>query len=105
MLCLQKPSQELISDFIFEQKDTQLNYSHVKATADYATKEQFLKDDRFKIFDFDEHMIKLGEGPETFRKAIDALKSWKPFFLDWVELCYPETPVQRTITDYARFFR
>ncbi len=92
MLCFRKPSQELISDFLNEQKDKSFTYPNVKGTSDYATKEQFRKDDRYQLYDLDQHRIKLGQGYDTFKRGVEGLQSWKPFFMEWVELCYPSPP-------------
>jgi hypothetical protein len=84
-----KPTQEQISDLLIEQRNSNFTYPLVKGTLDYQTKAEFLRDERYKAYNVDQHRIKLGVGAETYRKAVDAICNWKPFSMDWVELCYP----------------
>jgi len=93
MLCFKKPTQETISDFLFEQKDYNFSYSEVRATLDHKTKHELSQDERFKLFDLDHHRVKIGSGEQAFQRGIEGIKAWKPFCMDWVELCYPEAPI------------
>eukprot|EP01102_Stenamoeba_stenopodia_P004308 TRINITY_DN1462_c0_g1_i2.p1 TRINITY_DN1462_c0_g1~~TRINITY_DN1462_c0_g1_i2.p1 ORF type:complete len:259 (+),score=51.66 TRINITY_DN1462_c0_g1_i2:214-990(+) len=42
----------------------------------------------------DHYRINLGKGAEVYQTAIKAVREWKMFALPWVELCYPETPIE-----------
>jgi len=93
MLCTTKPTADQVSDFLEEQKDSKLTYSLIKGTLEHNTKEEFLKDERFKEFDLDHHRLKLGQGESIYNKAVEGLKAWKQFNQEWVELHFPGTPI------------
>eukprot|EP01114_Cavostelium_apophysatum_P014721 TRINITY_DN3884_c0_g1_i2.p1 TRINITY_DN3884_c0_g1~~TRINITY_DN3884_c0_g1_i2.p1 ORF type:complete len:233 (-),score=27.01 TRINITY_DN3884_c0_g1_i2:24-722(-) len=92
-LFVKKPTEAQISEFLEDQRDSKLNYSFSKATLDHHSRDEFTRDERFKLFDIDQHRIKLGSGEQVFRKAVEGLRSWKQFSLDWVELHHPDTPI------------
>jgi len=96
MLCFRQPTESTISDFLYDQKDKDFSYHPlVKATAEFTsdTIDLMKKDEKFKMFDVDHFRIKLGEGSECFQKAVHALRSWKQYNVDWVELYHPDTSV------------
>lgn len=49
-------------------------------------------------YTMDHYRIRLGIGPEVFRKAVEALRRWEMFHIGWVELCWPDTPIQKGAT-------
>jgi len=93
MLCLKKPTIEEMSDFLLSQKDAPFSYTMVKGTADYSTKDQFLADERFKLYDVDHLRAKIGQGEAHFQKAVEGFRAWKQFNMEWVELYHPDTPI------------
>jgi len=46
-------------------------------------------------YTLDHNRIRLGEGDKVWQQAKDAIRNWKMFDLDWVELCWPDTPVEK----------
>ena len=42
----------------------------------------------------DHNRIRLGVGPETWSRAIEAVTAWKMFEMDWIQLYWPSTPIQ-----------
>lgn len=42
----------------------------------------------------DHRRICLGKGKATFEAARNALRRWEMFSTDWVQLCWPETPIE-----------
>lgn len=76
MFLLHKPNEEVVRQFIASQRDRSFTYNHVGATrtqspADYTV---------------DHNRIRLGEGEETYERAMAALRSWKQFDLGWVRI-------------------
>jgi len=95
MLFLKKPVEEKINSILLSQKKKALSYPHVKGTLEHSSSESFRNDERFsRNYFIDHYRVKIGRGNDIFRKAIDGLRSWKQFSLDWVDLFYPDTPLQ-----------
>lgn len=44
-------------------------------------------------YSVDHNRIRLGDGPETFSKAVDALRHWKMFELGWVRIAPSGAPI------------
>ena len=42
----------------------------------------------------DHNRIKLGQGVQVFERAECAVTKWKMFDMPWIDLCWPDTPVQ-----------
>ena len=42
----------------------------------------------------DHNRVELGKGVETFERAKRAVRNWKMFDMPWVDLCWPDTPVE-----------
>lgn len=94
MLCLRKPSEQAVREYILDRQNQPLSYEHVNMTTQHTTKEDFETDPALQSFDVDRHRFKIGTGEECFRKAVGALKQWKHLELEWVTLCFPDTPIE-----------
>jgi uncharacterized protein (UPF0548 family) len=46
------------------------------------------------FFATDHNRVSLGKGQRTWDKAIEALRGWKMFEMDWLRLHYPSTPIR-----------
>ena len=46
----------------------------------------------------DRYRLKLGEGPEAYERAVETLRGWRQFDLDWVQLLPPDTPIEVATT-------
>jgi uncharacterized protein (UPF0548 family) len=79
-----RPSRERIQKFIDSERDAPFNYSEVGATRGVLPAGYFVNHGR----------IRLGQGESVFRKAVAALNAWKMFDLDWLELCWPDAPIE-----------
>jgi uncharacterized protein (UPF0548 family) len=42
----------------------------------------------------DHNRIKLGQGVDTFERAKFAVRNWKMFDMPWIDLCWPDTPIE-----------
>ena len=97
MFLLRKPSDETIRRFISSQHELPFSYREAGATrgetppADYTV---------------DHNRIRLGDGENTYQRAVSALRSWKQFDLGWVTIVPPNTPVEaaRTVAVQAHTF-
>ena len=74
MFRISEPSEQDAVQFVSNQHNLPFTYAEVGATnamppADYKV---------------DHNRIRLGEGEATFRRAVEALKSWRHFDLGWV---------------------
>jgi uncharacterized protein (UPF0548 family) len=88
MFLLRKPSEEFIREFISSQRDLPFSYRQVAATRTGAP----------AGYTVDQNRIKLGEGRETYDRAVAALRIWKQFNLGWVTIVPPETALEAGTT-------
>jgi len=94
MFCLRKPTDQVIREYLVERQEKPFSYEPVNGTTQHSTKEEFEADLQFQGYDVAQHRFKLGNGEECFRKAVAGVKEWKTFDMEWVQLCFPELPVQ-----------
>ncbi len=87
MFLSHKPSEEIVAQFIAAQQDLPFSYAQVGATKDQATA------DRLPGYNVDHNRIRLGEGRETYERAVSALRSWRQFELGWVSVAPPGKPL------------
>lgn len=84
MFLLHKPSEEMVSQFIQSQRELPFTYSQTGATK---------KGEAPSGYYVDHNRTRLGQGTETFRKAVSALRNWKQFDLGWVSIVPPDTAI------------
>lgn len=84
MFLLTRPDKVFIQNFIERCADDNFSYDEVGASFSGSPHE----------FNTDHNRIQLGQGPNDFEKAKAAIRSWKMFDLGWVELCWPDTPIE-----------
>jgi uncharacterized protein (UPF0548 family) len=84
---LNEPKREAIKRFLETQRDAQFSYSDVGATRD--TFDSVRKD-----YNIDHNRILIGTGTNDFQAAVAAIKTWKMFDMPWVNLCWPDTPIE-----------
>lgn len=96
MFFLTRPARERIQGVIDSSRNALFNYAEVGQSlgptpAGYAS---------------NHGRVRLGQGEATFNKAVEALRSWKMFDLDWVSLCWPEAEIEvgTTVAALARHF-
>jgi len=96
MFLLRKPTEEEIRQFISAQHALAFSYPEVGATQTEAP----------PGYTVDHNRIKLGDGEDTYRRALDALRSWKHFELGWVTIVPRNTPVEtgRAVAVQAKTF-
>jgi uncharacterized protein (UPF0548 family) len=84
MFFFRKPGPDRIREFLAAQKREQFSYEHVGASRTEAP-------DGFVL---DHNRIRLGQGRIVFDNAKNAIKQWKMFELPWLELFWPDTPIE-----------
>jgi uncharacterized protein (UPF0548 family) len=83
MLSFAKPSPEAIRRFLDRQAGRPLSYPEVGRT----------RDDPPAGYAVDHRRARLGEGRAAFEAACAALRRWEMFHLGWVQLCWPDAPI------------
>ena len=81
MFLLAKPDQQAVRAFLESQRGISFSYAEVGASRAAAP----------PGYNIDHNRIRLGYGREAFNKAIDAIKDWKMFGFDWIEI-FPRRP-------------
>jgi len=85
MFLITKPSEESITQFVHAQQTSLFSYEEVGAT---------LNDNAPDGYAIDHNRIQLGSGRETFDRAIEAVRNWKMFNLEWTESYFDTTPIE-----------
>ena len=82
---LRKPSEAAAWRFISSQEDLKFSYENVGASRESAAPRGYA---------VDRYRVKLGEGPEAYARAVEALRGWRQFDLGWVRLLPPHAPIE-----------
>ena len=78
-----RPDDEAVRDFLAGQQSQPFSYREIGAS-------RLVVPDGYYV---DHNRIKIGEGQETYAKAVQALKHWKMFEMDWVEIAPKDAPI------------
>src|ERR1044072_8063398 len=76
MFRISEPSERDVVKFISSERNLPFTYSEVGATNTTPP----------AGYNVDHNRIRLGEGEATYRRAVEALKSWRHFDLGWVTI-------------------
>lgn len=90
-----RPTEEVVRQFISSQKDLSFSYSQVGITKSQPR-------DGHRDYTVDHNRTKLGEGEQTYQRAVAALRSWKQFDLGWVTVVPPGKPLEVGMTVAVR---
>lgn len=85
MFLLREPSAERVNAFLRRQKDLPFSYGEVGASRESVAPPGYV---------VDRYRVGLGEGPEAYARAVEALRGWRQFDLGWVRLLPPGAPVE-----------
>ncbi|MHB8753951.1 MAG: DUF1990 domain-containing protein [Candidatus Acidiferrales bacterium] len=88
MFSLSKPGPDLIRTFILAQEAQPFSYLHVGASRQLAP----------SGYNVDHNRVQLGHGAGVFERARSAIRQWKMFDMPWVNLYWPETPIEVNAT-------
>jgi uncharacterized protein (UPF0548 family) len=84
MFLLHKPSAEVVAQFISSEQHLSFSYSQVGWTQGKSP----------SGFTVGHNRTRLGEGEDTYKRAVAALRSWQQFDLGWVTIVPPGTPLE-----------
>ncbi len=84
MFLLTLPSKNDVDAFLVAQQQSTLSYSQVDLSQSLTAPAGFVSD---------HNRVKLGAGQDAFLKAQAAVRAWKMFDIEWLRLCWPETPI------------
>lgn len=84
MIFFRKPDGHQIRKALEEQAVLPLSYREVECTRGVPPPD----------YNADHNQIQLGSGELAFKRAKMALLRWRMFEMPWVQLCWPNTPVQ-----------
>jgi uncharacterized protein (UPF0548 family) len=85
MFSLHKPSEAAVRRFISSQERLPFSYDNVGATRGGAAPRGYVVDC---------YRVRLGEGPEAYARAVEALREWRQFALGWVRLLPPHASIE-----------
>ena len=88
MYFLSKPDPDEIRTFLSAQKAQSFSYGHVGASRGRLP----------RGYTTDHNRIRLGEGVEVFARAVKAIRQWKMFDMPWIQLCWPDAPIEEGTT-------
>jgi uncharacterized protein (UPF0548 family) len=85
MFSLRKPSEAAARRFISSQENLPFSYKNVGASREGAAPQGYA---------VDRYRVRLGEGPEAYARAVEALRGWRQFNLGWTWLLPPHAPIE-----------
>ncbi len=85
MFFFRKPSEDDVRRFVSLQRDLPFSYEEVGASREGVLPEGYV---------VDRYRVRLGEGPEAYERAKEALRAWRQFDLGWVRLFPPDAPIE-----------
>ncbi len=88
MILLKRPSDARIESFLSAQQALPFSYTEVGASRDGSPPGYPVN--RFRL--------QLGAGAEIYARAVDALRGWKMYALDWTTVCPAEAPQDAGMT-------
>jgi uncharacterized protein (UPF0548 family) len=90
MMLLRRPSEDFVRGFLAAQAKLDHSYPERGATRD-------AKDGRPDVpgrYAIDHNRVQLGHGRARFERAKAAVRRWQMFDVPWVELCWPDAPIE-----------
>lgn len=88
MLRISKPSRTSIDAFIAAQQNQKFSYAEIGRSREGAP----------RGYTVDHNRIQLGVGAGAYEKAKRGIRQWKMFDLPWINLCWPDTPIETGAT-------
>src|SRR5918997_6890721 len=83
LILLRGPSDAYIERFLDYQRSLPFSYPEVGASREGAPPGYLVNQLRGR----------LGVGPETFARAVEALRSWRMYETGWTKPCWPDAPI------------
>lgn len=92
MFHLTKPDRPAIEAFLSLAAKHDFSYPYISKTRKRFSRSRKRPDTR--SYNIDHNRIITGQGDEDWQRAKDAVRNWKMFDFPWVELCWPDTPIE-----------
>lgn len=89
MFLFGKPTEEDVRRFIDAQENLPFSYKEVGTSREGVAPPGYVAD---------RYRVDLGEGPEAYARAVEALRGWRQFDLEWVRLLPPDAPIEVGMT-------
>jgi uncharacterized protein (UPF0548 family) len=86
LFLLGEPSEARIMEFVRAQREASFSYAEVGASREGAKE--------VAGYAVDHNRARLGDGEETFDRAVAALRGWKVFDLRWIRVLPPDAPIE-----------
>ena len=93
MFLFSKPSRQTIDDFLASVRESNFTYPCIGKTKDGFKRSPKRKDTM--SYNVDHNVKVIGRGEGDFEKAKDAIREWKMFDIPWVQICWPDTPIEK----------
>jgi uncharacterized protein (UPF0548 family) len=84
LLLIRKPSEARVRRLLEAQKGRSFSYPEAGSSRHAPP----------PGYTLDHHRVRLGRGQEIFREAAAALRRWKMFDLGWLQLLWPNAPIE-----------
>jgi uncharacterized protein (UPF0548 family) len=85
MICVSRPKRESIQALLQAERGLRFPYGEVGATR---------ASDAPPGYTVDHNRVLLGRGAEVFARAKQAIRAWKMFEMDWLELCWNDAAIE-----------
>lgn len=89
MFSLRRPSEATIRSLLNRCRGGAFSYPEVGATRDLSR-----PSDAPRGYNIDHHRAPLGRGAPVFERAVEALRRWEAHRIGWLELFYPDAPME-----------
>ena len=86
MFLIGAPPEKRINDFLKSQENESFSYEEIGASRAGSP--------LVPGYVADHNRIQLGSGEKTFSQAVGAVQGWRMFDLGWVEVCWPNAPIE-----------
>jgi uncharacterized protein (UPF0548 family) len=84
MFCWSKPNRTSVTAFVARQQNQNFSYPEVGCSREQAP----------SGYTTDHNRVKLGIGVDAFERAKCAVQRWKMFDMPWINLCWPDAPIE-----------
>lgn len=84
MFFLRRPDDDQVKQFLGKCSGDDFSYPEIGATRSSLP----------TGYNIDHNRILLGKGIDAFQRAKAAIQAWKMFYIPWVRLYYPDTPIE-----------
>jgi uncharacterized protein (UPF0548 family) len=87
MFLITRPTRPQIDAFLSDAAADQLSYSEAGATLSASAPDGYANNDHNRVV--------IGNGPDDWERAKQAVRDWKMFDLGWCSICWPYTPIEK----------